>query len=136
MRCPSHVSDYVLAADSKFCNANLANQNFFRLVCTCGCTLFNLQASNLCSLRAVCCRCNNAIVAYDLQFYPASKKLSGEEVFSAISSGYDGYGVYLMYEYGETDSDMQEDVNDLSWCQAFIELPDGSVLKVFDDEAS
>jgi hypothetical protein len=74
-------------------------------------------------------------VVYDLAVYPAASKTRGEEVFERLirESGSDS-PVFVRYEYGVPEPDMEFDRNDICWCQVFIEIGSGELAKVFDDE--
>jgi hypothetical protein len=74
-------------------------------------------------------------VVYDLAMYPAASKTRGAEVFEPLAreSG-SASPVFVRYEYGAPEPDVEFDRNDISWCQVFIETTSGSLAKVFDDE--
>ena len=134
MHCPNHLQEYVEDASSVFPSESSSNHRYYRLRCGCGNTQFRLDQSQLKTVKATCKICGVSITIYDLDYYPAAVKLSGVEVFEVLDSGENQAALFVMFEYGVPEPDVEFDANDITWCQIFIERSNGEIDRIFDDE--
>ena len=131
---PTHLNGCLRDASSRFPQDASELHRYGQLVCTCGCEQFDLVAGDKRTVFASCTKCDRRITVYDLALYPAAVKISGEETFAPLRSGRDQRAIFVMYEYGMPEPDMEADPNDITWCQILVETSTGEVDKVFDDE--
>lgn len=134
MYCPSHLRDHVEDASSTFRQETSHNHKYFKLNCGCGSTQFRLMISPQKSVRGNCLTCGNSFTIYDLAYYPAGVKLPGSEEFRELDDPANQAAVYVMFEYGEAEPDMEFDENDVTWCQIFVQRNEGEIEMIFDDE--
>jgi hypothetical protein len=134
MNCPSHLQNHVLDASSAFASEVSSSHYYFKLKCLCGSTRLRLAHSRQKTVQAKCMSCRNEFTVYDLAFYPAAVKLSGKEEFQELDNPENYDDVFVMFEYGDSEPDVDFDENDITWCQLYVRRKDGAIAKVFDDE--
>ena len=134
---PVHLNDCVEDASQLFSGKASDYHKHYQIKCSCGADLFELLVSNRKSVLAKCASCGARILVYDLAFYPAAVKLTGEETFRELEGG-PGFPsrIYVQYEYGLLDADEPFDRNDVTWCSIFAESIGGELRRVFDDETA
>jgi hypothetical protein len=134
---PSHLNDCVEDASDRFLADATDVHKHYELVCSCGHRSFELFLSNRKSVMAVCSACGAHILVYDLAHYPAAVKIAGPESFSTLDSvPTHPAHVFIRYEYGEPEPDVDFDPNAITWCQIFVDAEDGNLVQVFDDETA
>jgi hypothetical protein len=132
---PAHVCGFVRDAASGFPNDASECHHYYQIVCQCGGRDFDILVSDRQSVVAVCAACGSHVLVYDLTCYPCAVKREGAESFRPSPSiPVRPTRIFVLYEYGEPEPDMEFDPNDITWCQVFAEVADGSLVKVFDDE--
>src|SRR5690349_10992679 len=104
---PLHASGFVIDASSRFPGESDRHHFYYQLVCHQDARCFRLLKGNKQTVKAICARCGNEIIVYDLSYYPAASKNPGTEQFTSIRhpSGDESSLVYVMYEYGELDEE-------------------------------
>ena len=131
---PTHLDGCMRDASVRFPQDASELHQFVQLVCTCGGEQFDLASSDKRTVLAVCKTCEKPITVYDLALYPAAVKLSGPETFEPLCSERDQRAVFVMYEYGVPEPDMECNPNDITWCQVLVESSTGEIDTIFDDE--
>jgi len=134
---PAHLGEAVEDASGRFPENASDFHTLIALVCRCGSRTFDLLVSDRKSVVAVCEACGSKTVVYDLAFYPAAIKMPGPESFTELSGMPTRPAkIFVQYEYGPREPDMEFDRNAITWCQIFSESEIGTLVKVFDDETA
>jgi hypothetical protein len=137
MFCPRNLANNIIDASHRFEGETSDFHKYYQAVCTCGGELFELFESNLQTVHAVCTACSTRLAIYDLEYYPAATKLSGPETFETMNPQCTGPSrVFVQFEYGEPEPDVEFDANDVTWCAIYTETPNGDLTKVFNDETA
>lgn len=132
---PEHLGDCVKNATGRFAGDVTNEHRYYQLVCSCGDIRFTLWESNRKSVLAECASCKRRTIVYDLAFYPAAVKLPGAENYARLASQKCiPSEVFVLYEYGTPEDDMDFNRNDITWCQIFVVTESGKLETVFDDE--
>lgn len=112
---PDHIKNRVEDASARFLADVSDFHKHFQVVCSCGGRLFELLHSNRKSVVAVCSACDARIVIYDLAHYAAAVKIAGPEAFDTLKSmPMSPTHVFVMFEYGEAEHDMDFNCNDIT----------------------
>src|SRR5689334_8447313 len=115
---PEHLEGNAEDGSSRFPRDASEFHRYCQVVCQCGGRTFDLLVSDRRSVVAVCATCGSKILVYDLALYPAAVKIAGEETFGALKDGsFFPTAIFVMYEYGEPEPDVDFDRNDISWCR-------------------
>jgi len=135
--CPDHIKHALIAIYGVSGEQADGYHFCFRLVCDgCGSNVFRLFIGDKKSVKADCAGCSARFLVYDLALYPAATKEKGGETFGQVgASGQKPGSVYVQYEYGELDEDMEFDPNDITWCKVWFDNGNG-LANVLDDETA
>ena len=74
------------------------------------------------------------VTIYNLSYYPAAVSIQGNDAFKALDDPSDQIALFVMYEYGDQEPDVECDPNDITWCHIYVQRSNGDIHEVFDDE--
>ena len=139
---PSHIEKYCKIVQNDKFYIELRDRfasdysYVYKIICNCNNEKFVIYKSNQPSIYAICNKCKNKIVVYDLLQYPAAVVLNKTYDFVRITDLESE--LYMNYEYSDEylyENDVDFDNNDISWARAFI--TDKTNLKIIlDDETT
>lgn len=95
-KCPNHIEKFVekLSNKNKFVEYEGDDYHIpYSVKCTCGSYKLKVFLNEEPSVKAVCTKCNNEIILYDLKFYPAATIVKCDEKISQYITP-DGYSSF------------------------------------------
>lgn len=135
---PNHIKDFCFCDKKDETYQRLSKKfkssytSINKIRCICGNNSFHVYKDLHPTVLLNCSICDNAIVVYDLKYYPSANKTNNSFPFEHVTyMGISIFEVYAIYEYSEDF----ESNDDISWCYIYIKS-DNNLIELINDETS
>lgn len=146
---PEHLRKYCFADKNDKAYRQLLNEfnaednSLHKIKCTCGNIKFQVYCDPNPTVKAVCPKCGQEIIIYDLIYYPAAVKCPKDDDVFVLEehNGITEFEVYTVFEYvPEEWEELSKDPDyrfndDITWCWVYIKCSD-EIINIVDDETA